>query len=82
MHILSFFFCGSRDKIFFFKILQLIESSKKEHLFETEIFCNMINVTTDEVNTSLLNKSITFFKPPPISKLFYRSLKYIICINK
>ncbi len=37
------------------------QSSKEQHLFETENFCNIINaftVTFDQLNVSLLNKSI------------------------
>ncbi len=44
--------------ILFFRILWQIESSKEQCLFETEIFCNIINVTFDQFNASLLNKSI------------------------
>ncbi len=41
----------------------LMESSKEQHLFETEIFCNIIDVFTvtfDQHNASLLNKNIIF----------------------
>ncbi len=41
--------------ILFFTILWWIESSKEQHLFETEIFCNIINVFTvtfDQFNVS------------------------------
>ncbi len=41
----------------------LIESSKEQHLFEIEIFCNIINVFTLAVtflNVSLLNESNIF----------------------
>ncbi len=41
------------------------KSSKEQHLFETEIFCNIINVFTvifDQFNASMLNKNINFFK--------------------
>ncbi len=31
--------------LIFFRILRLIESSEEQHLFEIEIFCNIINVT-------------------------------------
>ncbi len=37
----------------------LIESSTEQHLFETEIFCNIINGFTDtfgQFNASMLNK--------------------------
>ncbi len=50
--------------ILFFRILWWIESSKEQHLFGLEIFCNIINVFTatfDQFNASLLNKSIHFF---------------------
>ncbi len=51
----------------FFKIL---ESSEEQHLYEIEIFCNIIftvtlfvfTVTFDQFNASLLNKNIDFFK--------------------
>ncbi len=39
-------------------------SSKDEYLFETEIFCKIINVFTvmfDQLNASLQNKSINLF---------------------
>ncbi len=45
----------------FFRIHRWIESSKEQHLFEIEIFCNIINVFTgtfDQLNASLINKSI------------------------
>ncbi len=41
-------------------IIWWIESSKEQHLFEIEIFCNVINVFTitfDQFNASLLNKT-------------------------
>ncbi len=50
--------------ILFFRILWWIESSK-EHLFEIESFCNIINiftVTFDQFNASLMNKSINFLE--------------------
>ncbi len=43
--------------ILFFRIHRWIESSKEQHLFETEIFSNIINdftVTFDQFNASLL----------------------------
>ncbi len=43
----------------FFMILQLMESSKEQHLFEIEIVCNIINGFTDtfdQFNPSLLNE--------------------------
>ncbi len=42
----------------------MIESSIEQHLFEIEIFSNIINVFTvtfDHFNASWLNKSINFF---------------------
>ncbi len=51
--------------ILFFRIHRWIESSEEQHLFEIEIFCNIINVFTvtfDQFNESLLNKSINFLK--------------------
>ncbi len=41
------------------------ESLKKQHLFEIDIFCNVINVSTvtfDHFNASLINKSINFIQ--------------------
>jgi len=39
---------------------------KEQHLFESETFCNIINVflivVFDQLKASLLNKSIHFFK--------------------
>ncbi len=49
--------CGNQDRLW-------IERSK-EHLFDKEIFCNIINVFTvtfDQFNASLRNKSIIFFQ--------------------
>ncbi len=51
--------------ILFFRILWWIESSKEQHLFEMEIFCNILNVFTvtfDQLNECFLNKSIYFQK--------------------
>ncbi len=48
----------------YLRIHRWIESSKEQHLFETEIFCNIINVFTvtfDQFNASLMNKSINLF---------------------
>ncbi len=42
-----------------------MNSSKEQHLFEIEISCNIINVLTvsfDQFNVSLMNKSVPFFK--------------------
>ncbi len=42
-----------------------MNSNSKEHLFERENFCNIINVfavISDQFNASLLNKSIYFLK--------------------
>ncbi len=38
-----------------FSVLFLIESSKEQHLFETEIFCNILHAF-DQFNVSLLKK--------------------------
>jgi len=36
-----------------------LESSKEQHLFEIEIFCNIKNVfTVDQFNVYLMNKSL------------------------
>ncbi len=51
--------------ILFFRIHRWIESSKEQHLFEIEIYCNIINVFTvtfEQCKVSLLNKSINVFK--------------------
>ncbi len=51
--------------ILFFRIHRWIESSKEQHLYETEIFCNIMNFFTftfDQFNASLMNKSINFFQ--------------------
>ncbi len=40
-----------------------MESKKNQHLFEIEIFCNIVNiftVTFDKFNAYLMNKSINF----------------------
>ncbi len=51
-------------KIFFFQD-SLMKVQKEQHLFEIKIFCKIIKVVTvifDQFNSSLLNKSINFFK--------------------
>ncbi len=51
--------------ILFVRIHRWIESSKEQLLFETEIFCNIINVFTvtfDQYNASFMNKSIKLIK--------------------
>ncbi len=58
----------------FFKILWWIEISKDQHCFVIRIFCNIIivfNVTFDQFNASLLNKSYFSLFP---GKIFYRKL--------
>ncbi len=48
----------------FFRNIGWIESSKEQHLFAIEIFCNMsLYCTYDQFNASLLNKSINFIQP-------------------
>ncbi len=50
-------FCG----YIFFRLLWWIQSSKEQHLFEIEMFCNIIKiftVTIDHFNATLLNRSI------------------------
>jgi len=59
--------------VYDFKILWWIESSKEQHLFEIESFCNIINAFTvsfDQFNASLLNKSIHFFQKTKNKKTF------------
>ncbi len=46
---------------FVFRNLWWIESSNEQHLFEIEIFCNIINVFTVTFDASWLNKTIHFF---------------------
>jgi len=39
-------------------------AKKEQHLFETDIFCNIINVFTitfDQFNASWLNESVLFY---------------------
>ncbi len=58
-------FLGKLWYILFFRIHRWIESSKEQHLFEIEIFCYIINVSTvtfDQFNASLMNKSNNFLK--------------------
>ncbi len=43
----------------------MLKSQKCMHLFEIDIFCNIINVCTvtfKQINASLWNSSITFFQ--------------------
>ncbi len=43
------------------------ESSKEQHWFEKEIFCNIINIFTvifDQLNASMLNTNINFSMIP------------------
>ncbi len=52
-------------KLLFFRIHRWIESSKEQHLFETEIFCyimNVFTVTFDQFNALWLNKCIFLFQ--------------------
>ncbi len=56
---------------FIVRILWWIENSKEQHLFETEILCNIINVFTvtfDQFNAALLNKSVYLFQKKPKKK--------------
>ncbi len=62
------YFCGNWY-ILFFKIHRWIETSEKQHLFEIEIYCNIINVFTgtfDQFNASLMNKSVNLLKKKKI----------------
>ncbi len=54
-----FYFFGNLE---FFRIFLLIESSEEQHLFEIAIFCNIniFTVTFNQLNASLLNKTIDF----------------------
>ncbi len=54
--------------LFFFRILWWIENSK-QHLFETEVFCNIINVFTvtfDQFIGSLLKRNINLITDPKL----------------
>ncbi len=56
-------FLWKSSYMLFFRIHRWIESWKEQHLFEIEIFSNIINVFTvtfDQFNASLINKSINF----------------------
>ncbi len=46
----------------FCMILWSIESSKEQHLFETEIYCNIINVFNVTFDAFYMNKRFNFFK--------------------
>ncbi len=43
---------------FYFQDSEMNRKFKRTALFETEIFCNIINVFTDQLNAFLMNKSI------------------------
>ncbi len=68
------------DKQFFW----WIERSKDQHLFEIEIFCNIINVLTvkfDQFNASLLNKYSFLEKHLNDPKLLNGSVGWL-CLNR
>ncbi len=55
------------------------QSSKEQHLFKAEIFCNITNVFTvtfDEVNAPLLNSFIKKKKEKKSTDLVYVSIIY------
>ncbi len=63
----------------YFQILWWTESSKEQHLFEIDIFCNIVHVFTvtfDQLTASLLEKSINFFRNKNWSKfvILYRMI--------
>ncbi len=61
-----------------FRILWWIERSKEQHFFEIEIFCYILNVTFDQLNVSLWNKSINFFqKPKGLNSNVYYWIEYL-----
>ncbi len=67
--------------ILFFRIHRWIESSKEQHLFEIEIFWNIINVFTvtfDQFNASLMIKSINFFQQKKREKNLLNSIFRLI----
>ncbi len=77
-------FCGNRHTFFSPRILWWIESSKEQHLFETEISCNTINgfiVTFDQFNASL-HKSINLPQKKTFSLYSTFKLAFNIPINK
>jgi len=50
--------------IFIFRISEEYKVKKEQHLFEIEVFCNIISVFTftfDQFNAFLLNKNNNFF---------------------
>ncbi len=58
------YFCGNWC-ILFFRIHRWIKSSKELHLFEIEIFYNILHVFTvtfDQFNAALMHKNIIFFQ--------------------
>ncbi len=63
----------------YFQILWWTESSKEQHLFEIDIFCNIVHVFTvtfDQLTASLLEKSINLFRNKNWSKfvILYRMI--------
>ncbi len=80
-------FLRKQYNILFFRILWWIESSKEQHLFEKEIFCNIIingfTVTFDQFNASLLNKLINFQRakkilltPKLLNSIVFKEIAY------
>ncbi len=59
---------------YFFRIHRWIESSKDQHLLETEIFCNFMNafiIAFEQFNVSLMNKSLKTYH-----KLLYGGISW------
>ncbi len=76
-------FLWKRWWILFFRIHRSIESSKEQHLFEIEIFCNIINVFTvtfDQFNTSLMNLSINFLKKKKKKRIKWLTPNFQRCL--
>ncbi len=70
------FLCKSWFSIIFFRILWW-KSSKEQHLFEVEIFCDIINVfpvTFNQFNACLMNKSIHLFSKGDLTMSFINVL--------
>ncbi len=73
--------------VFFYLIHRWIESSKEQHLFEVEIFCNIIHVFTvtfDQFNASLLNRNMNVFQKnlTDCKRQYYIIFTLCMCENK
>ncbi len=73
--------------VYFSLILWWTESSKEQHLFEVEIFCNIIHVFTvtfDQFNASLLNRNMNVFQKnlTDCKRQYYIIFTLCMCENK